>query len=344
MVFEFFQSKDIAIDLGTANTLIYVCGQGIVLDEPSVVAIPNQEGGSAKRKLQAAGKMAKAMHGKEPVHLRTVRPMKDGVITDLALTEQMLNAFVRKAMPGRHIFRSAPRIVIGVPCACTQVERRAIQQTALATGAKEVYLLEEAMAAAIGAGMPVHDATGSMVVDIGGGTTAVAIISLGGMVYKESVRVGGDKLDEAIMAYVRKKHGVLIGEPTAENIKKTVGSALASSEPREMAVQGHNIAMAGQQCLRINSNEVLEAMSEPLGQIVQAVKNGLENAPPELGADIANMGIVLTGGGALLHGLDQLLSTETGVPVFIAQDPQACVAKGCGMAVERLNESVSLFI
>jgi rod shape-determining protein MreB and related proteins len=344
MVLEFFQSKDIAIDLGTANTLIYVCGQGIVLDEPSVVAIRKQEGPKVKRKLHAAGQMAKAMQGKEPVNLQTVRPMKDGVITDLAITEQMLNAFVRKAMPGRRLFRSAPRIVIGVPSACTQIERRAIHQTALTTGAKEVYLLEDAMAAAIGAGLPVHEATGSMVVDIGGGTTAVAIISLGGMVYKESVRVGGDKLDEAIMAYVRKKHGVVIGEPTAENIKNTVGSALASDEPREMEFQGHNIAMAGQQCLRINSNEVFEAMSEPLGQIVKAIKKGLENAPPELGADIANMGMVLTGGGALLHGLDQLLSAETGVPVFIAPDPQACVAKGCGMAVERLDESVSLFI
>jgi rod shape-determining protein MreB len=343
MVSGFFQSKDIAIDLGTANTLIYVRGQGIVLEEPSVVAIRFEEGTSGKKTLQAVGQQAKNMLGKVPGNLQAVRPLKDGVIADFALTELMLKEFIRRVHPGRSIFRAPPRIVICVPCGSTQVERRAIRESAMAAGAKEVFLLEEAMAAAIGAGLPVTEATGSMVVDIGGGTTEVAIISLGGMVYKDSVRVGGDKLDEAIMAYVRRNHGVLIGEQTAENIKKTVGSAFPSSQVLEMEVRGRNIAMGVPRSFRISSNEILEALSEPLGQIVQAVRNGLENTPPELGADIANKGMVLTGGGALLRGLDQLLSEETGVPVFIAQDPLTCVAKGCGMTVERLDDSARLF-
>jgi rod shape-determining protein MreB len=343
MVLGFFQSKDIAIDLGTANTLIYVRGQGIVLEEPSVVAIRYEEGISGKKTLQAVGQQAKAMLGKVPSNIEAVRPMKDGVIADFALTELMLKEFIRRVHPGRSIFRSCPRIVICVPCGSTQVERRAIRESALAAGAKEVFLLEEAMAAAIGAGLPVTEATGSMVVDIGGGTTEVAIISLGGMVYKDSVRVGGDKFDEAIIAYVRRNHGVLIGEHTAESIKKTVGSAFPSSQVLEMEVRGRNIAMGVPRSFRISSNEILEALSEPLGQIVQAVKNGLENTPPELGADIANKGMVLTGGSALLRGVDQLLSEETGVPVFIAQDPLTCVAKGCGMTVERLDDSARLF-
>jgi rod shape-determining protein MreB len=289
------------------------------------------------------GQQAKAMLGKVPGNLSAVRPLKDGVIADFALTELMLKEFIRRVHPGRSIFRSPPRIVICVPCGSTQVERRAIRESALAAGAKEVFLLEEAMAAAIGAGLPVTQATGSMVVDIGGGTTEVAIISLGGMVYKDSVRVGGDKFDEAIIAYVRRNHGVLIGEHTAENIKKTVGSAFPSSAVREMEVRGRNISMGVPRSFRISSNEILEALSEPLGQIVQAIKNGLENTPPELGADIANHGMVLTGGGALLQDLDQLIAEETGVPVFIAQEPLTCVARGCGMTLERLDDSARLF-
>jgi rod shape-determining protein MreB len=343
MVSVFFQTKDIGIDLGTANTLIYVRGRGIVLEEPSVVAIRYEEGTSGKKTLQAVGQQAKAMLGKVPSNIEAVRPMKDGVIADFALTELMLKEFIRRVHPGRSIFRSSPRIVICVPCGSTQVERRAIRESALAAGAKEVFLLEEAMAAAIGAGLPVTEATGSMVVDIGGGTTEVAIISLGGMVYKDSVRVGGDKFDEAIIAYVRRNHGVLIGEHTAESIKKTVGSAFPSSQVLEMEVRGRNIAMGVPRSFRISSNEILESLNEPLSQIVQAVKNGLENTPPELGADIANKGMVLTGGSALLRGVDQLLSEETGVPVFIAQDPLTCVAKGCGMTVERLDDSARLF-
>ncbi len=343
MVSGFFHSNDLAIDLGTANTLIYVRGRGIVLEEPSVVAIRYESGTSGKKTLQAVGSEAKAMLGKVPDHLTAVRPMKDGVIADFGLTEIMLKEFIRRVHPGKSIFRSSPRIVICVPCGSTQVERRAIRESAMAAGAKEVFLLEEAMAAAIGAGLPVSEATGSMVVDIGGGTTEVAIIALGGMVYKDSVRVGGDKFDEAIIAYVRRNYGVLIGEHTAENIKKTVGSAFPSHEVIDIEVRGRSIAMGVPRSFRVCSNEILEALSESFGQIVQAVKKGLENTPPELGADIANKGMVLTGGGALLRGLDKLLFEETGVPVLVAQEPLTCVARGCGLTLERLDDSARLF-
>jgi rod shape-determining protein MreB len=339
---DFFKSKDIAIDLGTANTLIYAKGQGIVLDEPSVVAIRYESESAGKKTLQAVGSQAKIMMGKVPGNLSAVRPLKDGVIADFGLTEIMLKEFIRRAHPGVGFFRGSPRIVICVPCGSTQVERRAIRESAVAAGAKEVFLIEEAMAAAIGAGLPVSEPIGSMVVDIGGGTTEVAIIALGGMVYKDSVRVGGDKFDEAIIAYVRRNHGVLIGEHTAEQIKKTVGSAYPLAEVLEMEVRGRNIAMGVPRSFRISSNEILEALSESLGYIVQAVKNGLENTPPELGSDIANEGMVLTGGGALLRGMDKLLQEETGVPVFIAQDPLTCVVRGCGMTLERLDDSARL--
>lgn len=340
----FFQSKDMGIDLGTANTLIYIRGQGVVLDEPSVVAIRCDSGATSKNSLQAVGHQAKAMQGKVHGNLLVVRPLKDGVIADLGLTETMLKEFIRRVHPGKSLFRPLPRIVICVPCGSTQVERRAIRETAMAVGAKEVFLIEEAMAAAIGSGMPVTEATGSMVVDIGGGTTEVAIISLGGMVYKNSVRVGGDKFDEAIMAYVRRKHGVLIGELTAELIKKTVGYAFSTLDVRQMEVRGRNIAKGLPSTFSISSNEILEALNDPLWQIVQAVKNGLESMHPELGADIAKKGLVLTGGGALLRGIDKLLYQESGVPVNIAQDPLSCVARGCGLTVERLDDSAKLFV
>lgn len=343
MFLGFFLSKDIAIDLGTANTLIYVRGKGLVLEEPSVVAIRYEGGATGKKTLQAVGKQAKAMLGKLPDNMQAVRPMKDGVIADFALTELMLKEFIRMVHPRRSLFRANPRIVVCVPCGSTQVERRAIRESALAAGAKEVYLIEEAMAAAIGAGLPVTEASGSMVVDIGGGTTEVGIISLGGMVYKDSIRVGGDKFDEAIISYVRRNYGVLIGDHTAELIKKTVGVAFPTKQVLEMEVRGRNIAKGVPSSFTIRSQEILEALSDTLGQIVEAVKNGLENTPPELGADIANKGMVLTGGGALLRGLDLLLSEETGVPVLIAEDPLTCVARGCGMTLERLDESARLF-
>lgn len=343
MFWGIFHSKDIAIDLGTANTLIYVQGKGLVLDEPSVVAIRYEGGATGKKTLQAVGARAKAMQGKVPGNLQAFRPMKDGVIADFAMTELMLKEFIRMVHPRRSIFRAGPRIVVCVPCGSTQVERRAIRESALAAGAKEVYLIEEAMAAAIGAGLPVTEASGSMVVDIGGGTTEVGIISLGGMVYKNSVRVGGDKFDEAIINYVRRNYGVLIGDYTAEVIKKSVGLAFPSKQVLEIEVRGHDISK-GVSCLfRVRSQEILEALSDVLGQVVLAVKNGLENTPPELGADIANRGMVLTGGGALLRGLDQLLAEETGVPVLIAEDPLTCVARGCGMTLERLDDSARLF-
>lgn len=283
MFSEFFRSKVIAIDLGTAKTQIHVCGQGIVLEEPSVVAIRFDEWASGKKTLQAVGLQAKAMLGKVPGYLKAVPPLKDGVIADLALTELMLKKFIRRVHPWWSIFRSPPRIVICVPCGSTQVERSAIRESALAAGAKEVFLLEEAMAAGIGAGLPVNEATGSMVVDLGGGTTEVAIITLGGMIYKVSVTVGGDKLDVAIMAYVRRNHGVLIGEQTTENIKKTVGSTFPSKQVLEMQVHGRNIAIGVPRSFRISSKEILEALSEPLVQIIQAVRNGLENTPSNWG-------------------------------------------------------------
>ncbi|PUE50674.1 rod shape-determining protein [Limnohabitans sp. 2KL-1] len=343
MFLGFFQSKDIAIDLGTANTLIYVRGKGLVLEEPSVVAIRYEGGATGKKTLQAVGKQAKAMLGKVPDNMQAVRPMKDGVIADFALTELMLKEFIRMVHPRSSLFRASPRIVVCVPCGSTQVERRAIRESALAAGAKEVYLIEEAMAAAIGAGLPVTEASGSMVVDIGGGTTEVGIISLGGMVYKDSIRVGGDKFDEAIISYVRRNYGMLIGDHTAELIKKTVGVAFPTKQVLEMGVRGRNIAKGVPSSFTIRSQEILEALSDTLGQIVEAVKIGLENTPPELGVDIANKGMVLTGGGALLRGLDLLLSEETGVPVLIAEDPLTCVARGCGMTLERLDESARLF-
>lgn len=337
-----FQPKDIAIDLGTCNTLVYVRGQGIVLDEPSVVAIRSEGGPLGKKSLQAVGSEAKAMLGKVPGNLSAIRPIRGGVIADFALTELMLKEFIRKVRP-KGLFRSLPRMVICVPCGSTQVERRAIRESALATGAKAVFLLEEPLAAAFGAGMPVTEATGSMVVVLGGGSTEVGIISLAGMVFKSSIRVGGDTFDEAIMAHVRRHHGVLIGEHTAESIKIAVGGALPSKEVLQIEVNGRHMALGVPHTFTITSNEVTQALTEPLGQIIESVRNALESTPPELGADIANKGMVLTGGGALLRDLDKLLSDATGVPVFIAPEPLTCVARGCGMTLERLNDPARLF-
>ena len=335
-------SNDLSIDLGTANTLIYVRGQGIVLNEPSVVAVRQDRAFGGNRTVAAVGAEAKQMLGRTPGNITTIRPMKDGVIADFTVTEQMLKQFIKKVHDSR-LFSPSPRIIICVPCGSTQVERRAIRESALGAGASEVYLIEEPMAAAIGAGMPVSEASGSMVVDIGGGTTEVGVISLGGMVYKGSVRVGGDKFDEAIINYIRRNYGMLIGEPTAEAIKKEIGSAFPGSEIKEMEVKGRNLSEGVPRSFTVSSNEILEALTDPLNNIVSAVKMGLEQTPPELGADIAERGMMLTGGGALLRDLDRLLAEETGLPVLVAEEPLTCVVRGCGMALERMERLGSIF-
>jgi rod shape-determining protein MreB len=335
-------STDLAIDLGTANTLIYVRDRGIVLDEPSVVSIRTDAGAGGKRTVQAVGAEAKLMLGRTPGNLQAIRPMKDGVIADFTVTEQMLKYFIKKVHDTR-MLRPSPRIIICVPCGSTQVERRAIRESAIGAGARQVYLIEEPMAAAIGAGLPVADATGSMVVDIGGGTTEVGVISLGGVVYANSVRVGGDRMDEAIISYIRRNYGMLIGEATAEQIKKKMGSAFPGAEVLEMEVKGRSLAEGVPRSFNVSSNEILEALTEPLNAIVSAVKQALEQTPPELGADIAEKGMVLTGGGALLRDLDRLLMEETGLPVIVADDPLTCVVRGSGRALEEMDKLASVF-
>ncbi|MBW8369430.1 MAG: rod shape-determining protein [Thiobacillus sp.] len=344
-MFKFFTkyfSTDLAIDLGTANTLIYVRDRGIVLDEPSVVSIRTDAAAGGKRTVQAVGAEAKLMLGRTPGNLQAIRPMKDGVIADFTVTEQMLKYFIKKVHDTR-MLRPSPRIIICVPCGSTQVERRAIRESAIGAGARQVYLIEEPMAAAIGAGMPVAEATGSMVVDIGGGTTEVGVISLGGVVYANSVRVGGDRMDEAIISYIRRNYGMLIGEATAEQIKKKMGSAFPGAEVLEMEVKGRSLAEGVPRSFNVSSNEILEALTEPLNAIVSAVKMALEQTPPELGADIAEKGMVLTGGGALLRDLDRLLMEETGLPVIVADDPLTCVVRGSGRALEEMDKLASVF-
>lgn len=335
-------SHDMAIDLGTANTLIYVRGQGIVLNEPSVVAVRNERGANGKTTVLAVGNAAKQMLGRTPGNISAIRPMKDGVIADFTITELMLKHFISKVHQSR-LIGASPRIIICVPGGSTQVERRAIRESAVGAGASQVYLIDEPLAAAIGAGLPVTEAVGSMVVDIGGGTSEVAVIALGGMVYSGSVRVGGDKFDEAITNYISRNFGMLIGENTAEKIKKTIGTAFPGESVHEMTVSGINKSEGIPRSFTVSSNEVLEALTEPLNQIVTAVKIALEKTPPELGADLADRGIVLTGGGALLRGLDRLLMEETGLPVIIAEDPLCCVVRGTGMALEKLDQLASIF-
>jgi len=333
-------SNDLSIDLGTANTLIYVKGQGIVLDEPSVVAIRMERGTTNPKNIAAVGLEAKAMLGRTPGNIQAIRPLKDGVIADFTVTEKMLQHFIHKVHKDKFKFlHPSPRVLICVPCGSTQVERRAIKESAAGAGAREVYLIEEPMAAAIGAGMPVHEASGSMILDIGGGTTEVAVISLSGIVYSASVRIGGDRFDEAISNYVRRNYGTLIGESTAEKIKHEIGSAYPGDEVREIEVRGRNLAEGIPRSFTLNSNEILEALQEPLAGIVGAVKTALEKTPPELGADIAERGMVLTGGGALLRDFDRLLMEETGLPVIVAEDPLTCVARGGGRALEMMDES-----
>ena len=335
-------STDLAIDLGTANTLIYVRDRGIVLNEPSVVSIRTDPQGGGKKTVQAVGLEAKLMLGRTPGNLQAIRPMKDGVIADFTVTEQMLKYFIKKVHDTR-MFRPSPRIIICVPCGSTQVERRAIRESAIGAGARQVFLIEEPMAAAIGAGMPVAEATGSMVVDIGGGTTEVGVISLGGVVYANSVRVGGDRMDDAIINYIRRNYGMLIGEATAEKIKKQMGSAFPGAEVQEMEIKGRSLAEGVPRSFNVSSNEVLEALTEPLNAIVSAVKQALEQTPPELGSDIAEKGMVLTGGGALLRDLDRLLMEETGLPVIVADDPLTCVVRGSGMALENMDKLATVF-
>jgi len=330
-------SNDLSIDLGTANTLIYVRGKGIVLNEPSVVAIRQERGPGGTKNIAAVGESAKSMLGRTPGNIMAIRPLKDGVIADFTVTEKMLQHFIHKAHENKFL-RPSPRVLVCVPCGSTQVERRAIRESAAGAGAREVFLIEEPMAAAIGAGMPVSEASGSMVLDIGGGTTEVAVISLNGIVYSESVRIGGDRFDEAIINYIRRNYGTLIGEATAERIKHDIGSAYPGSEVKEVDVRGRNLAEGIPRSFVLNSNEILEALQEPLSGIVSAVKTALEQTPPELGADVAERGMVLTGGGALLKDLDRLLMEETGIPVIIAEDPMTCVARGGGRALEMVDE------
>ena len=333
-------SNDISIDLGTANTLIYVKGKGIVLDEPSVVAIRTV---GTQRSVAAVGVEAKKMLGRTPGNIVAIRPLKDGVIADFHVTEKMLQLFISKVHENSMI-RPSPRVLVCVPAQSTQVERRAIKESALGAGAREVFLIEEPMAAALGADLPVDDANGSMVVDVGGGTTEIAIISLNGIVFSESVRIGGDRFDEAIVGYVRRRFGTLIGDSTAERIKHDIGTAVMIQDEKEIDVRGRNLAEGIPKQLTLKSNQIQEALAEPLAQITAAVKNALEQSPPELASDIAERGIVLTGGGALLKGLDELLAAETGLPVLIADEPLTCVARGGGKALELIDRaSFNLF-
>ena len=325
-------SQDLAIDLGTANTLVYVKGKGIVLNEPSVVAV--QKIGATK-KILAVGKEAKNMLGRTPGSIVAIRPLKDGVIADFEITEAMLRYFINKAHNRRTMVK--PRVIICVPSGVTEVEKRAVKESAESAGAREVFLIEEPMAAAIGAGLPITEPTGSMIVDIGGGTTEVAVISLAGIVFAKSVRVGGDKMDEAIVNYIRKKYNLLIGERTAELIKITIGTAFPEDVLQRMHVKGRDLVAGIPKTIEITSEEVREAISEPVNIIVEAVRVALEQTPPELAADIVDKGIVLAGGGALIRNLDVLLREETGLPVMKADDPLCSVVLGSGKALDQID-------
>ncbi|HEX9776599.1 MAG TPA: rod shape-determining protein [Geopsychrobacteraceae bacterium] len=327
-------SNDLAIDLGTANTLIYMKGKGMVISEPSVVAVQTNING--QRKVLAVGTDAKEMLGRTPGSIVAIRPMRDGVIADFDYTEEMLRYFIRKVHNRKNLVR--PRIVICVPSGITQVEKRAVRESAESAGAREVYLIEEPMAAAIGAGLPITEASGNMIVDIGGGTTEVAVISLAGIVYAQSVRVGGDKMDEAIVQYMKRKYNLLIGERTAEAVKIGIGSVYAvNDEVLRMEVKGRDLVSGIPKTMEVDSTEIREAMSEPINTIVEAVRIALERTPPELAADIVDKGIVLAGGGAYLKNLDILLREETGLPVVVAEDPLLCVVLGSGAMLDQLD-------
>lgn len=326
-------SNDLAIDLGTANTLVYVRGNGIVVDEPSVVAV--RRNGRGANKVLAVGQEAKMMLGRTPGHIEAIRPMKDGVIADFEVAEAMLRYFIKKANSRRTLIR--PRVIVCVPSGITQVEKRAVRESAESAGAREVFLIEEPMAAAIGAGLPITEPTSNMVVDIGGGTTEVAVISLAGIVYSKSVRVGGDKMDEAILQYIKSKYNLLIGERSAELIKTTVGNAYRDEKAEHMQIKGRDLATGIPKIIGIDSDEVREAIIEQIKTVVETVKSALEQTPPELAADIVDNGIVLTGGVALLKGLDSLLREETGLPITITEDPLTTVVIGSGKALDEID-------
>lgn len=326
-------SSDLAIDLGTANTLVYVKGKGIVLSEPSVVAV--RKDGRGTNKVLAVGKEAKMMLGRTPGNIVAIRPMKDGVIADFEITETMLRHFIRKVHNRRSLIR--PRIIVCVPSGITQVEKRAVRESAESAGAREVFLIEEPMAAAIGAGLPITEPTSNMVLDIGGGTTEVAVISLAGIVYSKSVRVGGDKMDEAILQQIKRKYNLLIGERTAELIKTTIGNAFAGDHVDKMQIKGRDLVSGIPKIIEIDSDEVRESITEQIETILETVKMALEQTPPELAADIVDRGIVLTGGGALLQNLDMLLREETGLPITITEDPLSTVVLGSGKALDSLD-------
>ena len=334
-------SADMAIDLGTANTLVYVEGKGIVLNEPSVVAIVESRG---KKKILAMGDEAKMMLGRTPGNIEAIRPLRDGVIADFEVAEEMIKHFIRK-VHNRRSFAS-PQVIICVPSGSTAVERRAIQESAEAAGARKVFLIEEPMAAAIGAGLPVTEPTGSMVVDVGGGTTEVAVLSLGGIVYSSSVRVGGDKMDESIISYIRRHHNLLVGEASAERIKREIGTACPpeSGVGEEIEIKGRDLMVGVPRELLFDQRQIAEALSEPVGAIIEAVKSALEHTAPELGADIVDKGIVLTGGGALLGNLDHRLREATGLPISIAEDPLSCVVLGTGLCLENLKVLKSILV
>ena len=324
-------SHDMGIDLGTANTLVHIKGKGIVLREPSVVAIKSDTGD-----VLAVGDEAKRMIGRTPGSIVAIRPMKDGVIADFDVTQAMLKYFIRKAMNTKSFVR--PRVVVGVPSGVTEVEKRAVIDAAQQAGAREAYLIEEPMAAAIGAGLPVEEATGSMVVDIGGGTTEIAVISLGGIVTSCSIRIGGDEMDSSIIQYIKREYNLLIGERTAEEIKINIGTAIVNpNQDKTMDIRGRDLVSGLPKTIRIKSSEICEALSEPVHKIVDAVKGTLEKTPPELAADVMDHGIMMTGGGSLLNSLDKLLSHETGMPVLVSEDALSCVGEGTGRSLENIE-------
>ncbi len=334
-MFDFFKGRSLSIDLGTANTLIYMDG-AVVLNEPSVVAIYNNRG-ALESTVIAVGQDAKNMLGRTPGSIEAIRPMKDGVIADFKITEKMLQHFIRKVLHSG-FFSPSPKVLICVPCGATQVERRAIKESAVGAGARDVYLIEESMAAALGAGLEIEKASGAMVIDIGGGTTEIAIISLNGVVYSDSLRVGGDLFDDTIVKFVRREHGIIIGYSTAERIKEGVGSAFKSDTVKEIQFRGRDVTKGIPVSFNITNTEVLQALQEPLRMIIGATRTALEKTPPELSSDIAENGMVLTGGGALLDGLDKLINQETDLPVRIADDPLTCVARGGGIALDMISK------